>query len=277
MPKRTATRAARRSKRSTKRRRSPRKICSTNEPITVVMSEKGWIRAAKGHDVNVVELSYRTGDSFLMAAKGRSNDVLAVVDSTGRAYSLAPHTLPSARGQGEPLTGKLNPPEGARFVGVVIGRAEQRVLLASNAGYGFVTKLGDLVAKNRAGKAMLSVPSNGTALAPVLLVHDGEQLVVAITDQGRMLAFPIGEVPELARGKGNKLINVPSAAFNSGEETMIAVAVISEADQLLVRAGQRHLRMKLKDLEHYVGQRALRGHKLPRGFQRVDGVDVESS
>ena len=249
----------------------------TNEPITVVMSEKGWIRAAKGHDVNVVELSYRTGDSFLMAAKGRSNDVLAVVDSTGRAYSLAPHTLPSARGQGEPLTGKLNPPEGARFVGVVIGRAEQRVLLASNAGYGFVTKLGDLVAKNRAGKAMLSVPNNGTALAPVLLVNDGAQLVVAITDQGRMLAFPIAEVPELARGKGNKLINVPSAAFNAGEETMIAVAVISEADQLLVRAGQRHLRMKLKDLEHYVGQRALRGHKLPRGFQRVDGVDVESS
>ncbi len=249
----------------------------TNEPITVVMSEKGWIRAAKGHDVNVVELSYRTGDAFLMAAKGRSNDVLAVVDSTGRAYSLAPHTLPSARGQGEPLTGKLNPPEGSRFVGVVIGRADQRVLLASNAGYGFVAKLGDLVAKNRAGKALLSVPNNGTALAPVLLVNEGDQLVVAITDQGRMLAFPIGEVPELARGKGNKLINVPTAAFNSGEETMIAVAVISESDQLLVRAGQRHLRMKLKDLEHYVGQRALRGHKLPRGFQRVDGVDVESS
>jgi len=249
----------------------------TNEPITVVMSEKGWIRGAKGHDVNVVELSYRTGDSFLMAAKGRSNDVLAVVDSTGRAYSLAPHTLPSARSQGEPLTGKLNPPEGARFVGVVIGRPDQRVLLASNAGYGFVARLGDLVAKNRAGKAMLSVPNNGAALAPVLLVQDAEQLVVAITDQGRMLAFPIAEVPELARGKGNKLINVPSAAFNAGEETMIAIAVISEADQLLVRAGQRHLRMKLKDLEHYVGQRALRGHKLPRGFQRVDGVDVESS
>ncbi len=249
----------------------------TNEPITIVMSEKGWIRAAKGHDVNVVELSYRTGDSFLMAAKGRSNDVLAVVDSSGRAYSLAPHTLPSARGQGEPLTGKLNPPEGARFVGVLIGRADQRVLLASNAGYGFVAKLGDLVAKNRAGKALLSVPNGGTALAPVLLVHEGDHLVVTITNQGRMLAFPISEVPELARGKGNKLINVPSASFNSGEETMIAVAVISESDQLLVRAGQRHLRMKLKDLEHYVGQRALRGHKLPRGFQRVDGVEVESS
>jgi topoisomerase-4 subunit A len=249
----------------------------TNEPITVVMSEKGWIRAAKGHDVNVVELSYRTGDAFLMAAKGRSNDVLAVVDSTGRAYSLTPHTLPSARGQGEPLTGKLNPPEGARFVGVVIGRAEQRVLLASNAGYGFVAKLADLVAKNRAGKAVLSVPSGGAALAPVLLAQEGAQMVVTITTQGRMLAFPIGEVPELARGKGNKLINVPSAAFNSGEETMIAIAAISESDQLLVRAGARHLRLKIRDLEHYIGERARRGRMLPRGFQKVDGVEVESS
>jgi topoisomerase IV subunit A len=249
----------------------------TNEPITVVMSEKGWIRAAKGHEVNVVELSYRTGDAFLMAAKGRSNDVLAVVDSSGRAYSLAPHTLPSARGQGEPLTGKLNPPEGARFVGVVIGRAEQRVLLASNAGYGFIAKLGDLVAKNRAGKAMLSVPQNGSAVAPVLLAQEGEQLAVTITNQGRMLVFPITEVPELARGKGNKLINIPTGSFNSGEETMIAVAAMSQSDQLIVRTGARHLRLKVKDLEHYIGERARRGRMLPRGFQKVDGVEVESS
>ena len=250
----------------------------TNEPITVVLSAKGWIRAAKGHEVNVVELSYRTGDTFLMAAKGRSNDVLVIVDSTGRAYSMAPHTLPSARGQGEPLSGKLNPPEGARFVGIVIGTAQQRVLLASNAGYGYVARLADLVAKNRAGKAALSVPQGGLALAPVLLSESGEQqMVVAITDQGRMLAFPITEVPELSRGKGNRLINVPTATFNSGEETMVAIAVISGADQLLVRTGQRHLRLKLKDIESYIGERARRGQKLPRGFQRVDGVDVESS
>ncbi len=249
----------------------------TNEPITVVLSEKGWIRSAKGHEVNVVELSYRTGDSFLMAAKGRSNDVLAILDSSGRAYSLAPHTLPSARGQGEPLTGKLNPPEGARFVGVVIGGAQQRVLLASSAGYGFVTKLDDLVAKNRAGKAALSVPEPGAALAPVLISERDDQLVVTITQQGHMLVFPIAEVPALARGKGNKLINVPSAAFKSGEESMVAVAVLAASDQLIVRSGARHLRMKVKDLEHYVGERARRGHKLPRGFQRVDGVEVESS
>ncbi len=249
----------------------------TNEPITVVMSEKGWIRAAKGHEVNVVELSYRTGDAFLMAAKGRSNDVLAILDSSGRAYSLAPHTLPSARSQGEPLTGKLNPPEGARFVGVVIGAAQQRVLLASNAGYGFVTKLADLVAKNRAGKAALSVPAPGAALAPVLISEGDDQLVVAITQQGHMLAFPIADVPQLSRGKGNKLINVPGAAFKAGGESMVAIAVIGASDQLLVRSGARHLRMKLKDLEHYIGERARRGHKLPRGFQRVDGVEVESS
>ncbi len=249
----------------------------TNEPITVVMSEKGWIRAAKGHEVNVVDLNYRTGDAFLMAAKGRSNDVLAVVDSTGRAYSLAPHALPSARSQGEPLTGKLNPPEGARFVGAVIGRADQRVLLASNAGYGFVARLQDLVAKNRGGKAMLSVPKNGLALSPMLLTDEEAQLVVAITSRGRMLAFPIAEVPELVRGKGNKLINVPSAAFNAGEEAVVAIAVVSQSDQLLVRTGARHLRLKAKDLEHYVGERARRGHLLPRGFQKVDGVEVESA
>ncbi len=249
----------------------------TNEPITVVLSEKGWIRAAKGHEVNVVELSYRTGDAFLMAAKGRSNDILAVFDSSGRAYSLAPHALPSARGQGEPLTGKLNPPDGARFVGVVIGRAEQKVLLASNAGYGFVATLGDLVAKNRAGKAVLSVASGATALPPVLLGAQESQMVVTITNEGRMLAFPLGEVPQLARGRGNKLINVPSAAFASGEEALIAVAVMAEPDQLLIRAGQRHLRLKLKDLENYVGERARRGHKLPRGFQKVDGVEVEAT
>jgi topoisomerase IV subunit A len=249
----------------------------TNEPITAVLSEKGWIRAAKGHDVNVVELSYRSGDAFLMAAKGRSNDVLALLDSSGRAYSLAPHTLPSARGQGEPLTGRLNPPEGARFVGVVIGAGETRVLLASDAGYGFVARLNDLVAKNRAGKAVLSVPDGGSALAPALCVDSDDLLVVTLTDQGRMLAFPLREVPELSRGKGNKLINIPGAAFKSGAESMLAIAVMRPTDQLIVRAGQRHLRLKLKDVEHYLGERARRGHKLPRGFQRADGLEVESS
>ena len=195
-----------------------------------------------------------------------------------RTYAVAPHTLPSARGQGEPLTGRLKPPAGARFTGVAMGGGDTRVLLASNAGYGFVAKLEDLVTKNKAGKASLSVPrDNGASLPPVALASaDGAQ-VVAVTNQGRMLVFPLADVPELSRGKGNKLINIPTAAFKSGEEEMVAVEILGENDELLVLAGQRHLRMKQKDLEHYVGERARRGRKLPRGFQKVDSLAVERS
>jgi len=248
----------------------------TTEPLTVVLSSKGWVRAAKGHEVDPRELSYRTGDEFLMAVRGRSNEQLAFLDSTGRSYSVAPHTLPSARGQGEPLTGRLNPPEGARFVGAVMGAPERRVLLASNAGYGFVARLDDLTAKNRAGKSVLSVPKGAQALAPALITARDGALVVAVTDQGRLLAFPLADLPELARGKGNKLINVPSAAFKSGAEAMIAAVVMGPGDELKVLSGQRHLKLKLKDIEHYLGTRAQRGHKLPRGFQKVDALEVES-
>ncbi len=246
----------------------------STEPVTIVLSSKGWVRAAKGHEVDARELSYRTGDEYLCAMRGRSNDVLAFLDSTGRSYSVAPHTLPSARGQGEPLTGRLNPPEGARFVGMAMGSSEAKVLLASNAGYGFVAKLDDLVAKNRAGKSMLNVPKGGTALPPALIDATEGSIVVAATDQGRMLAFPLAEVPELARGKGNKLINIPASAFKSGAESVIAIAVMAPDQALLVFAGQRHLRLKMKDLEHYLGSRAQRGRKLPRGFQRTDALEV---
>jgi len=246
----------------------------TTEPVTVVLSTKGWIRAAKGHDVEPRELSYRTGDEFLAAARGKSNEQVVLLDSTGRSYSLAPHTLPSARGQGEPLTGRLNPPDGSRFVGLAIGADDRKLLVTSNAGYGFVVKLGDMLAKNRAGKAILSAPKEGFALAPAAVGDAPGALVVAVTDQGRMLAFPLADLPELSRGKGIKLINVPTAAFKSGAETMIAAVVMSENDELHVKSGQRFLKLKLKDLEHYVGARAQRGHKLPRGFQKVDGLDV---
>jgi topoisomerase-4 subunit A len=252
----------------------------SNDPITVVLSSKGWVRAARGHDADPRELNYRTGDAFLCAARGRSNDPLVFIDSGGRAYSIAAHTLPSARSQGEPLTGRLNSPEGARFVGFAMGAGTARLLLASSAGYGFVTPLAGLLTKNRAGKAALRVPKGGLALPPVTVgegVGEGDDpLVVAVTNQGRMLAFPLSEVPELARGKGNKLINVPSAAFKSGEESVVGVAVLYESDRLLVVAGQRHLSLKRRDLEHYLGERARRGRKLPRGFQKVDGLEVES-
>ncbi len=249
----------------------------SNEPVTVVLSDKGWARAAKGHEVDPLELNYRSGDGYGHAARGRTNELLVFLDSTGRSYAVAPHTLPSARGQGEPLTGRLKPPAGARFVGVAMGPGSTRVLLSSSAGYGFVGKLEDMITKNKAGKATLSVPKEGVSLPPVTVPQEGDVQVVAVTDQGRMLVFPLEEVPELARGKGNKLINIPAAAFKSGEEQMIALALLGEADELVVHAGQRHHRIRYKDLEHYLGERARRGRKLPRGFQKVDSLAVEPS
>ena len=249
----------------------------TNDPITVILSAKGWVRAAKGHEMDPAELNYRGDDAYAAAARGRTSDQLVFIDSNGRSYSVAPHTLPSARGQGEPLTGRLKPADGARFVGLAMGAADTQVLLASNAGYGFVVRVGEIQAKNKAGKACLSVPKGGLALPPQTLLADAQDLwLAAATSQGRMLVFALGDVPELSRGKGNKLINIPSAAFKSGEETMIAAALLREADELRVHAGQRHLRLKFKDLENYIGERARRGRKLPRGFQKVDSLSVDS-
>jgi topoisomerase-4 subunit A len=252
----------------------------TNEPVTIVLSEKGWARAAKGHDMDPQELSYRSGDKYGRSARGRTNETLVFFDTKGRAYNMAPHTLPSARGQGEPLTGRFKPPPGARFVGVAIGSADTRILMASSAGFGFVGTLADMVTKNKAGKAVLRVPGDGVALAPCVLnnlrIGKGPDTawVAAVTDQGRMLVFSLAELPELSRGKGNKMINVPTKSFKAGEEAMISAVVLSADEELVVHAGQRHLRMKHKDLENYIGERARRGRKLPRGFQKVDGLSV---
>ncbi|MCR9278086.1 MAG: DNA topoisomerase IV subunit A [Pseudomonadaceae bacterium] len=240
----------------------------SNEPITVVLSQKGWVRSAKGHEVNSAELNYRSGDALLADARGRSNEILAFLDSTGRAYSLPAHTLPSARSQGEPLTGRLKPVDGARFVGLALGQAEQKLLLASDAGYGFVGKLADMVAKNRAGKAYLSVPKGGVALEPSLVpAGDADLLIASVTNTGHLLLFPLDELPELTKGKGNKLLNVPGAAFKAGTERVTSVAVLPANGSLTVFSGQRHMRLKPKDLENYIGERARRGRKLPRGFQ----------
>jgi topoisomerase IV subunit A len=249
----------------------------SNEPVTIVLSEKGWVRSAKGHELDPRELSFRTGDVYLSSVRARSNDTLVFLDSSGRSYTIAPHTLPSARGQGEPLTGRLNPPPGATFVGMLAGAPDARAVLASSAGYGFVTRLADLVAKNRAGKAVLTVPAGARAVAPAF-IGSGEAnglMIAAVSTQGHLLAFPLAELPELARGKGNKLINVPPAALRSGEEEMLGVAVLRPDQQLLLVAGQRHLRLRFKDLDNYLGERARRGRKLPRGFQRVDALAVE--
>tara|TARA_B100000315_G_scaffold75468_1_gene69054 strand:- start:303 stop:1985 length:1683 start_codon:yes stop_codon:yes gene_type:complete len=249
----------------------------SNDPITVVMSEKGWVRSAKGHEVNPAEFNYRSGDRFGSAARGRTSDALIFLDSVGRSYQVAAMSLPTARGQGEPLTGRLKPPEGARYVGVLLGVPETKVLLASDAGYGFVARISDMITKNRSGKGVLTVPKGGNALPPLeLQPGDGPMYVAAATNQGRLLVFPLAELPELARGKGNKLINIPSVAFKSGEEYVLGVAVLRETDQLVVHAGSRHMSLKFKDLDNYLGERARRGRKLPRGFQKVDSLEAES-
>lgn len=244
------------------------------DPITVVLSEKGWIRQAKGHEIDPATLSYKSGDSFLQAARGRSNQPVLLLDTTGRSYSLAAHTLPSARGQGEPLTGKLSPPPGATFISMLMGNDEERVLLATDAGYGFVAKLADLQSKNRTGKALLSVPEKANVLPPCVVRDATNDLLIAISNEGRLLVFPLSELPELAKGKGNKIMNIPSSRLEAREEFLQFVAVVSKGQQLMVYAGKRHTVLKGSDFDEYRGERGRRGNKLPRGFQSVDRIEV---
>ncbi|HNN87064.1 MAG TPA: DNA gyrase subunit A, partial [Pseudomonadales bacterium] len=244
------------------------------DPITVVLSEKGWIRQAKGHEIDPATLSYKSGDSFLQAARGRSNQPVLLLDTTGRSYSLAAHTLPSARGQGEPLTGKLSPPPGATFISMLMGNDEERVLLATDAGYGFVAKLADLQSKNRTGKALLSVPEKANVLPPCVVRDAANDLLIAISNEGRLLVFPLSELPELAKGKGNKIMNIPSSRLEAREEFLQFVAVVSKGQQLMVYAGKRHTVLKGSDFDEYRGERGRRGNKLPRGFQSVDRIEV---
>ena len=248
----------------------------STEPVTIVLSDRGWMRAAKGHEVDPTALQYKSGDSFKVAARGKSNQLAIFMDSTGRAYSLPSHSLPSARGQGEPVSGKVNPPSGATFEGVVIGEDNKDVLLASDAGYGFVGKIGDLISKNKSGKAVLRALKGGEVLAPRMVNDYKKDLIVAITNEGRMLMFPIAELPRLAKGKGNKIISIPTARVAERVEFVVALTVLTVDDTLTVHAGKRHHNLKPADLQHYQGERGRRGNKLPRGFQNVDRIEVVS-
>ncbi|MFD1217190.1 DNA topoisomerase IV subunit A [Microbulbifer celer] len=247
----------------------------SSDPITVVLSDKGWIRQAKGHEIDPSSLSYKAGDGFKYAARGKSNQPALLLDSTGRSYAIAAHTLPSARGQGEPLSGRINPPSGATFEGLLMGSDDQRVLLASDAGYGFIARYADLQSRNKAGKAMLSLPKNARVLPPQEVENPESALLAAVTSEGRMLVFPVSELPELSKGKGNKIINIPAARAASREEIVVGIAVLEGKDELLIHAGKRHTRVKISELEHYEGERGRRGNKLPRGFQKVDKVEVQ--
>jgi topoisomerase-4 subunit A len=242
----------------------------SSEPVTVVLSMRGFARAAKGHEIDPLLLSYKSGDAYLAAAKGRSNQLAMFIDSTGRVYSLMAHTLPSARGQGEPLSSRFKPPDGAEFCGAMIGDNDQKYLLASDAGYGFVATLEDLVTRNKAGKAVLRVPPGGKAVVPAPVPKDGECLIAAVSSIGRLLLFAIDDLPELAKGKGNKLINIPAKKYKSGEEKLVATAVLPKDGSLQVFCGTRMRTIKWSDTESYRGERALRGSLLSRGWRNVD-------
>jgi topoisomerase-4 subunit A len=244
-----------------------------NEPVTIVLSTGGWVRAAKGHDIDARALAYKTGDAFQAAARGRSTQAAVFIDSTGRAYSLPAHSLPSARGTGEPLSGRLDPPDGARFAGVLIGEPTDLWLLATDAGFGFTVRLAELQSRNRAGKGVINV-SAGAAVLPPVPVPAGDALVTAVTSEGRLLAFPASEVPELPRGKGNKLFGIPSKKAEAREELMIAVAVVGAGQSLRVHSGERQMTLSPTDLKHYLGQRAQRGAVLPRGWRTVERIEA---
>jgi topoisomerase-4 subunit A len=243
-----------------------------SEPITVVLSEKGWVRAAKGHEINSAELSYRAGDQFRTAATGRSNQQAVFIDSTGRCYSLPAHNLPSARGLGEPLSGRLTPPDGASFQGVLMGQPDSVWLLASDAGYGFLARLEDLYVKNRAGKAVLSLPKGAGVLVPQPVSNPASDRIAVVTNEGRLLIFPASLLPQLAKGKGVKLAHIPASRVASREEYVVAVGAVPEGGVLTVLSGQRQMTLKGADFESYLGERGRRGNKLPRGYQNVRGI-----
>ena len=241
-----------------------------SEPVTVVLSEKGWVRCAKGHDVDGNSLQYKAGDGFKAAAMGRSNRYAAFIDSSGRAYAAEAHDLPSARGQGEPLTGRFTLVAGESFEHVLMAEDNQKLLLASDAGYGFVGTFADLVSRNKAGKAVLSLPTGAKVLPPVPIKNPDTDLVVAISTEGRMLVFPVADLPQLSKGKGNKILSIPSARAASREEYLKLLTVVPAATAITLVAGKRKMTIKVDDLAHYIGERGRRGNKLPRGLQRID-------
>jgi topoisomerase IV subunit A len=244
------------------------------EPVTVVLSTRGWVRAAKGHDIDPTTLSYKTGDEFQAAARGRSTQQAVFLDSTGRAYSLPAHSLASARGQGDPLSGRIDPPEGATFAGVLIGEPEDRWVLASDAGYGFVVRLAELHSRNRAGKAVLKVPE-GAGVVPPVPVPGDDALLAAATNAGRLLVFAAADLPELPRGKGNKIFGLSAKKVAAREEYLQSIAVLAPGQALAVWAGGRRMTVKPADFEVYRGQRAQRGAMLPRGWRKVERIEAE--
>ncbi len=246
-----------------------------SEPITIVLSEKGWVRAAKGHDVDAASLGYREGDNFHNAAKGKTTQQVAFIDSNGRSYSTPAHTLPSARGNGEPLTGRFTPAPGAKFDAMAVADPSQKIVLASDYGYGFVIKFDGLLANKKAGKALMNMDDGAHVVAPAYVTDSARDRIVVATNAGHLLMFSVAELPELDNGgRGNKLIEIPKARLAEGER-VAGIAVVNEGKgEVTLYAGARKLILKWSELIEYNGNRAQRGGKLPRGFQRVDRIET---
>jgi len=248
-----------------------------SEPVTVVVSEKGWARCGKGHDIEPDSLNYKAGDEYLCSAKGRSNRPVVFIDSSGRSYATDAHTLPTARSQGEPLTGRFNLSVGENFEQTLMAEDESQYLLSSDAGYGFITSFADMVSRNKNGKALLSLPAAAKVMSPKAITDYENSLVLAITSEGRMLVFPIQDLPILSKGKGNKIINIPSARAKTREEFVTLVDILKPDCAVTLHAGKRKLTLKSSDIAHYRGERGRRGNKLPRGLQRVDRIEIETT
>ncbi|WP_375321704.1 DNA topoisomerase IV subunit A [Aliivibrio logei] len=245
-----------------------------SETITVVLSDKGWIRHAKGHEVDPTTLNYKSGDKYLAHARGKSNAPAVFMGSNGRSYALESHTLPSARSQGEPITGRLNITAGSQITHVVMGEEDQAWLISSDAGYGFVCKGSDLLSKNKNGKTLLTLPENSLVMNPEVVSDLDNDEILAITNEGRMLLFPIKDLPQLGKGKGNKIINIPAARSKSREEFLSHLLPLPQGATITLYAGKRKLGLKPSDLDNFRGERGRRGSLLPRGLQRVTRIDV---
>ncbi|MBT0727109.1 DNA topoisomerase IV subunit A [Rosenbergiella australiborealis] len=245
-----------------------------SEPITVVLSQMGWIRAARGHDIDPTGLSYKAGDSYLASAKGKSNQPVSLIDSTGRSYTLDPSTLPSARGQGEPITGKLSLAPGATVQQVLMAPDETKLLMACDAGYGFICTFADLQSRTKTGKALLTLPDQAKVMPPQFLDESRDQLL-AITEAGRMLIFSVDDLPQLSKGKGNKIVAIPSADFAAGKDKLAWLVLISAQSSVTLHVGKRKLKLRSEELQKFNAERGRKGTLLPRGLQRIDRVDIE--
>jgi topoisomerase-4 subunit A len=246
----------------------------SSEPVTVVLSAKGWMRAAKGHDIDPASLNYKAGDGYQAHATGRSNQLAVFLDSAGRTYSIPAHTLPSARSLGEPVSGRVNVTSGATIVGVMMGEPDDLFLMMSDAGYGYVGKLEEMITRNKSGKRVLSVPKGARAIQPVKVRDHDQEWIMAVSTEGNTVVIPLGEFPVLPRGKGIKIISIPTKKVQAREEYMAAAALLMDGEEITLYSGKRKKNMNADEVDRYVTDRGLRGLKLPKGYRNVERIEV---